>query len=220
MLRFFDQPWQSVPVCVIDTETTGLRLGRDEACSIGLVRFESGQAVSSRYSLICPSLAIPENATAIHGITDEMVSSSPTIDAFFEQPETLALLDGAQPLAYNAGYDRYFVVPFGDDWSWPWLDCLSLVRKVDRFAKGTGRHRLEPTCARHGVALTNAHNAEADARAAGELFYKLAPNEFHKHATLGAVLAWQRRAEAEEWFRFNDWLSRKQKEEACPTGNQ
>jgi DNA polymerase III epsilon subunit-like protein len=125
-----------------------------------------------------------------------------------------ALLRDAQPAAYNAPFDRYFVPPFGDDWTWPWLDALSLVRKVDRFAKGAGRHKLAMACGRHGVALPDAHNAGADARACGELLFKIGRELFPKQYTLGEVLGWCRRAEAEEWFRFNEWLSRQPPREA------
>ena len=74
--------------------------------------------------------------------------------------------------------------------------------------RGAGRHKLGAACARHGVALDNAHSAEADARAAGELFYKLVPKLGLNPATLGAVLGWQRKAEANSWFDFHSWLSR------------
>lgn len=208
MLKFFNSQWDSVPIVVIDAETTGLRLGRDKACSIAAVRFENGSVVRAVSSLINPGFPIPEAATAIHGITDAHVASAVTIEQFFDEPNTQLVLSGAQPLAYNAGYDRYFVVPFGEDWTWPWLDCLSLVRKVDKWVKGSGRHKLEATCARHNIELSKAHDAEADATAAGHLFYKLAKAEFPAGYTLGETLDWQRRAEAASWFDFNSWLAK------------
>lgn len=208
MIKFFNQRWDTVPIVVIDTETTGLRLGRDKAVSVGLVRFENGEVVGRFSSLVRPGIPIPATATAIHKITDSMVDGAPTIDDVFADSRVVALLDGAQPSAYNASYDRYFVVPFGENWDWPWLDGLSLVRKVDKWAKGAGRHKLEATCARHGIPLTAAHDAEADALAAGQLLIKLAKSEFPPGYTLGQALDWQRRAEAASWFDFNSWLSR------------
>ena len=56
--------------------------------------------------------------------------------------------------------------------------------------------------------------APADACAAGELLFKLGRETFPKDYTLGQALGWQRRAEAEEWFRFNEWLSRQPPREA------
>lgn len=207
MLKYFNQQWDTVPVTVIDTETTGVQPGRDRTVQVGIVRFEGGAAVGSFVSLVNPGAPIPASATAIHGITDEMVGGAPTLAEVFAHPTAIKLLEGAQYGAYNAGFDRYFIPPIGEDWSYPWADALSLVRKVDRFERGKGRHRLGAACARHGIELAEAHSAGADARAAGELFYKLGRQTFPKHYTMGQLLIWQRREEAEEWGRFMTWLS-------------
>lgn len=214
MLRFFHAQWDSVPIVVIDTETTGLLVGKDKAVSVALVRFENGKPVGSFASFVNPGFPIPAEATAIHKITDAAVQCAPTVEELFADPRVTALLEGAQPAAYNGPFDKHFVPPFGEDWTWPWLDALSLVRKVDRYAKGAGRHKLAPTCERHGIALDNAHDAESDARAAGELLLKLGKQEFPQKYALGQALGWQRRSEAEEWFRFNEWLSKQPPREA------
>jgi DNA polymerase-3 subunit epsilon len=219
MLKYFNQQWDAVPLIVVDTETTGTQPGRDRTVQVGLVRFEGGVAVASSCALINPCMPIPATATAIHGITDEMVGGAITLAEYFALPRTIDLLRDAQPAAYNAQFDRYFVPPFGEDWSYPWADSLSLVRKVDRFVKGKGRHKLSAACARHGVELGGAHDAGADARAAGELLYVLGRKTFPKHYTMGALLSWQRREEADEWARFMGWLSQQPpREEAQPGG--
>ncbi len=130
-----------------------------------------------------------------------------TIEAFFAHPRTIKLLEGAQAGAYNGPFDKHFVPPFGLDWTWPWLDGLTLVRKVDRYVKGSGRHKLAAVCERHGVELPKAHDAVSDARSAGLLFYKLGRKTFPKYYSLGQVLGWQRRTEAEEWIRFYNYVS-------------
>jgi DNA polymerase-3 subunit epsilon len=207
MIKFFNEPWESVPTAWIDTETTGTKVGKDRCCQIAVVRFERGAQVGMAEDFINPGIPIPTEATAIHGITDLSVKDAPSIESFMARADVQELLEGAQPAAYNAPFDKNFVPPFGEDWTWPWLDCLSLVRKVDRFAKGAGRHRLEATCKRHGIELIGAHGAGPDARAAGQLFYKLARVEFPAGYTLGQALGWQRRVECEEWIRFMGWLS-------------
>ena len=207
MLRFFNQQWDTVPLTVIDTETTGVQPGRDRTVQVGMVRFEGGQVVGSFTSLVNPGILIPASATAIHGITDEMVGGAPTLAEVFAHPTAVKLLEGVQFGAYNCQFDRHFIPPIGDDWSYPWVDSLSFVRKVDKYARGKGRHRLGVACERHGIVLTEAHSASADARAAGELFYKLGRQTLPKHYTMGQLLIWQRREEAEEWGRFMTWLS-------------
>src|ERR1041384_751619 len=147
MLKYFNQQWDTVPVCMIDTETTGVQPGRDRTVQVGLVRFENGAPVGSFSSLVNPGIPIPASATAIHGITDAHVAGAPPLAEVFAPPQAVKLLEGAQYAAYNASFDRYFIPPIGDDWSYPWADSLSLVRKVDRYARGKGRHRLGAACA-------------------------------------------------------------------------
>lgn len=207
MIRFFNTLWSEVPTVWIDTETTGVKPGTDRCVQVAVVRFENGLPVGSAQSFVDPGVPIPEAATAIHGITDVAVKGAPSIEHFMARADVKALLESAQPAAYNAPFDRHFVPPFGEDWTWPWLDALSLVRKVDRYEKGPGRHKLEATCKRHGIELTGAHDAGADAKAAGQLFYKLGLATFPDGYSLGSALGWQRRSEAEEWHRFNAWLS-------------
>lgn len=210
MISFFSTRWDRVPIIFLDTETTGIKPGHDRAVQVGLARFEGGECVDSNVCEINPGIPIPAEATAIHGIDDARVADAPTLTEFFGDPRTQRLLDGAQPAAYNAPFDKNFVPPFGDDWTWPWLDCLSIVRVLDRYARGKGRHKLEASCQRHGVTLEKAHDAGADAQAAGELFYRVVPklDAYRPDWTLGWLLSWQRHQEADEWYRFSEWRSR------------
>ncbi len=217
MLSHFNANWQSVPIVVIDTETTGVAPGIDRACSIALVRFEQGKAVDWISSFIDPKRDIPPEASAIHGIVGSDVHGAPTIEEFFGAHRPRELLKGAQPCAYNAPFDREFVQREAfDDWNWPWLDPLVFVRRVDRFAKGKGRHTLIAACERHGVTLHGAHSAIHDARAAGELFFKIVPRaleEENLHPStleLGRLILLQKRHEACDWFDFAAWRARKQ----------
>ncbi len=207
MLNFFNRRWDSVPLVFVDTETTGVRPGFDRAVQIGIARFESGKLVRTFTSFVNPHMPIPAEASSIHGIADRDVAGAPTVDELFARPEVKGLLEGAQAGAYNASFDRYFVPPFGSDWTWPWVDSLSLVRDVDRFARGAGRHKLEAACKRHGIELSKAHDAGSDAGAAGRLYYKLGAEVFGS-GSLGDAIRWQCHAEADSWHNFNSWLSK------------
>lgn len=218
MLQLFTRRWHEVPTVWIDVETTGVNPARDRAVSVAIARFEGGRCVDCHGVEVDPGIPIPPEATSIHGITDAMVAGKKTIAEVFALPGVLELLKGAQPAAYNAPFDRHFVPPFGEDWTWPWLDALSIVRVVDRFVRGKGRHKLEAACARHGVELPKAHDALGDARAAGALFYTLAPSQFSPVTTLGAALFWQRQREAEEWHRFTQWRAAQPPQEEVRNG--
>lgn len=211
MLKFFDRVWSEVPIVVVDVETTGLKPGVDRAVQVALVRFESGTEIGHLCSTVNPGIPIPAEATQIHGITDADVAHVGTIEQLFALGEARALLEDAQPLAFNAQFDRLFVPPGAfSDYHWPWLDPLTTVRVVDRFVRGQGRHKLTAACERHGVELDSAHDAKQDARAAGQLFYALTPkiDPAAQAWTLGRLIKWQREQEASEWFRFMDWMRR------------
>jgi DNA polymerase-3 subunit epsilon len=206
--------WDSVPIVMLDFETTGIRPGLDRAVEVGLARFEGGRLVAQLGSLLDPQMPIPADARRVHGIGDADVAGKPLVTEFFARPDVAELLSGAQPAAYNAGFDRWFVPPWAlADWTWPWLDALPLVRVVDRWVRGAGRHRLSTACARHGVALANAHRADDDARAAGELLIKLVSAQWVMPPCLGELLGWMRQREAEQWLDFNSWLARQPERE-------
>lgn len=209
MLRCFHQKWSELPTVWLDTETTGVVPGADGVVQFGIARFSAGgRFVDSESWLVNPGRPIPASATEIHGITDEMVRDAPPLAEVLALPRVRELLDGAQPGAYNATFDAP-MLPGLFDRDWPWLDSLTLVRLVDRYAKGKGRHKLATVCARHGIALgEHAHDAGADARAAGELFYKLAPGVRDMPGQLGNALRWFEIQRTEEWHRFNDWRAR------------
>lgn len=224
MIKLFNEKWDAVPVLAIDTETTGIIPGQDAAVQVALVRFEGGAPVASASSLIDPGREIPITAITIHGITNEAVKDAPTLLQFFNQPATKELIAGAQPLAFNATFDRAFVPlqAWGEDWGWQWLDPLTFVRVVDRFVRGQGRHKLEAACARRGIEITKAHDAAADAEAAGRLFYRVVPEtdwakgDDHEPNSLGQLLAWQRHVESDEWYRFMEWLAAQPPREVRP----
>jgi DNA polymerase III subunit epsilon len=210
-------PWRDVPYVFIDFETTGTRPMIDRAVEVGLARFERGRYVAGRQSLLDPGMPIPAAVTAIHGIADADVAGMPRVEDFFATDAVQRLMQGAQLGAYNATFDRWFVPPSAlPDWTWPWVDALTVVRIVDKFAPGPGRHKLTAACERHGIELERAHRADADARSAGELFFKLVPQVFQGRV-LGELLGWMRRHEAEQWCDFHSWLARQPRREDATT---
>jgi DNA polymerase-3 subunit epsilon len=220
VIKLFNLPILQVPMVWIDTETTGFRAGVDRVVQLGIARFQPGSTDPTiRTWFVNPGGTIPEVATAIHGITDAMVTDAPPLSRVMVQPELAELLDGAQPGAYNAGFDRGFL-PGLTDHTWPWLDSLTIVRKCDRYVRGKGRHKLEATCERHGIPLASAHDAGQDAAAAGRLFIKLVSGAKMRRELpqkLGDLLLWLELERAREWHRFSEWLSQQpsQEEEAA-----
>jgi DNA polymerase III subunit epsilon len=92
------------PLVVFDLEATGLNKRTDRVVAIGLVRYEPDGSARQVHYLVNPCQPIPEDATAIHGITDDDVKEAPT---FAEMAEILErLFEGADLAGYNLlGWD-------------------------------------------------------------------------------------------------------------------
>ncbi len=88
---------------VLDTETTGLSSHTDHVVEIAVVDFETGDVLL--HTRLNPGRPIPAEATAIHGITDEMVKDCPV---FADVAVSLAALisEAAAIAGYNPFYDR------------------------------------------------------------------------------------------------------------------
>ena len=214
MIRHFNTPWCDVPIVSVDCETTGPRPGIDRVVQFAAVRFERGEVVSEFETLVDPGVPIPAEATAIHGITDEMVRGQQPLETILHRCHEAPLFSGAQLAAYNADFDRAMLPMLCQD-RWPWLDPLVLVRHVDRYARGQGRHKLAASCERHGIELVGAHGALADARAAGKLLLELGRITWGPAVSLGCALLWTRNRNSEQWFNYMQWLSKQPPKEGA-----
>lgn len=87
------------PLVVFDLEATGLNKRTDRIVSIALVRYEPGGGMEQVHYLLNPGIPIPEEATAIHGITDGDVAKAPTF------AEMAGILDGHFEGADLSGYN-------------------------------------------------------------------------------------------------------------------
>ncbi len=170
------QPLRSLTCTVFDTETTGLTPGLDEIISIGALRIVNGRLLRQEAfeQLIDPQRPIPSIATAIHGITDEMVGDQPTIDSVL--PRFHAFVEDTVLVGHNLAFDmRMFQekeavseVCFDN----PILDTLLLSAVIHPEEE---RHGLEDIAARLGVQPLGRHTALGDAIVTGEIFLRMIP---------------------------------------------
>jgi DNA polymerase III subunit epsilon len=207
-----DHPIASARWASIDTETTGRSATEDRVVEVGIAFFERGQLVDEKGWLIQPERPIPADATAVHGITDDDVAASPTFREAL--PEILESLRGAMPLAYNAEFDKEFLLEelrrageteaelppaFQSDVTW--VDPLTWARELQKEEKSRA---LGDVCERLGIQLDNAHRATNDARAAGQVL-----NVFLRDSrvpqTYGAFIREQRRLERLFEFQRARW---------------
>jgi len=201
--------WQTAKVMVIDTETTGVDPATDAIVELGAVTFQGADSVDVRRMVLNPGRTIPAEAAAIHGITDEMVAGKPTLADIGER--FLAAVQGADVLcAYNWPFDESFLrAGLGDAWAAaiegkPVLDPLVIVRKVGRYWKGKGRHKLTSVCERLGIDMPQSHRASADATAAHHVLWHFR-DEFPADAHEASE--WLRVMGADQDRRFKEWLA-------------
>lgn len=78
-----------IDALVFDTETTGTDTKKDKIIQIGARILKGGKVVNTEKGfynkLINPEIPIPEGASAVNGITDEMVQNAPTIESVMNE---------------------------------------------------------------------------------------------------------------------------------------
>ena len=171
--------WAST-IAVFDLETTGLDLKTSRIVTACAVLIDSaGQVVGKNQEWLAnPGIEIPEAASQVHGVSTEMAMEhgrNPE-EVVAEILETLSgfLSRGIPVVAYNAPYDftilqyeaeRNNLSPLTDPK--PILDPLVMDKFVDQYRPG--KRTLEVVARLYGISLSEAHNATADAIAAGQL---------------------------------------------------
>lgn len=87
------------PLVVFDLETTGTDKLFDRIVEIAALRFEPGGGVSLLERRVNPGVGIPREATAVHGITNEMVKDLPRFATV--AGEVVAFFAGADLTGYS-----------------------------------------------------------------------------------------------------------------------
>jgi DNA polymerase III subunit epsilon len=175
-----EREWMALPIALIDVETTGRDPAVDRVVELAVVVGRGGEVVDRRSWLVNPGRPIPEESRAVHGITDEMVAGKPEFSAIAS--EVLLAFDGVIPAAYNASFDRAFllaelrrcgcdVLPASLSPNVEWFDPLVWARELHQFERGKA---LSDMTARLGIAHETAHRATDDAEAALRVLYAFA----------------------------------------------
>lgn len=210
-----DLGWSEASLAVIDFETTGLDPRVDRVLEMGIVCFDDGVLSASNNWLIDPAIPVPQDATAIHGITDEMLADQPRFEQVWSEIRTH--LEGRLPVAYNAGFDKRFLLAelermgettWGDELppsmhaDVEWIDPLVWVRELlrERSAK------LGDICAHLEIPLDAAHRAADDAAAAGRVLFALRDR---MPATYGELIRVQIRYAAQQEVDLAVWRGRR-----------
>lgn len=156
-----------------DLETTGINPKEDAIVEIGAVRFDGPDPVDTFCTLVNPGRPIPPEASAVNGITDEMVADQPRVEKVLTD---LADFCGDLPLvAHNAPFDFKFLLHAVDAHKakapeGTVLDSCALARVV---FPGQINYKLGTLVKHFGFPSGDFHRAEVDSVYCGRLFAKI-----------------------------------------------
>ncbi|MDD4004639.1 MAG: 3'-5' exonuclease [Elusimicrobiaceae bacterium] len=98
---------EDITFAFVDIETTGLSPRRgDRVCEVAVLKNRAGETLDSFVRLVNPGCPIPPQASAVHRITDDMVSGEPRFEAI--APALANEVAGCVIVCHNASFD----VPF------------------------------------------------------------------------------------------------------------
>ncbi len=195
-----------------DLETTGTDPKTCRIVTSAMISI-AGRERKDLELLADPGVEIPEQATAVHGITTEYAreNGSPHDEVLAHTITTIreAWKRGATLVVYNAPYDLSVLRALEPSFTIDGLvfDPLVVDRAMDPYRKG--KRRLENVCEHYGIELANAHEATADAVAAARVAWKLAKKYPHLVQTNGEELM----VSQTQWFydsqiKLQEWFNR------------
>lgn len=167
-----------------DLETTGTLPGVDRIVEIGAVRF-IGNEVDAVYStLVDPLIPISPGASAVNGITDDMVQGKPKIEELLASFTEFCADDVL--IAHNAAFDTQFLTADYKRFeirtpSGVILDSYPMAKKV---YPGLANYKLSTLVQHLQIDAAGFHRAEADATYCAKLLIKMVER------ISGATQAW------------------------------
>lgn len=157
------------PICFFDLETTGIDIGKDRIVEISIFKvFPNGNKESKTW-LVNPTIPIPPQTTAVHGITNEKVANEPTFNELATQVHNM--IKDADLGGYNS--DRFDIPLLAEELLRAGVD-FDMKNRVSVDVQNIFHKKEERTlsaalkfyCNKN---LENAHSAAADTEATYEI---------------------------------------------------
>ena len=153
------------PLCFFDLETTGTAISKDRIVEMAVLKLNPDGTQDKKEWRVNPEQPIPDEASNVHGITDEMVANEPTFKALSN--EVYSFIQGCDLAGYNS--DRFDIpllveellraeVPF-DFKNIKTVDVQTIFHKMEARTLAAA---LKFYCSKE---LTDAHTAHADTQA-------------------------------------------------------
>ena len=157
------------PLCFFDLETTGTNVAKDRIVEISILKVHPDGKEEKFTWRVNPTVPIPAETTAIHGIAAEDVADAPTFNQLANQ--IYNLIKEADLAGYNS---NRFDIPLlaeellraGVDFDMKNKNAIDVQTIFHKMEQRTLEAALKFYC---GTTLDNAHSAEADAIATYEV---------------------------------------------------
>lgn len=157
------------PICFFDLETTGIDVARDRIVEISIFKVYPNGTKESKTWLVNPTIPIPPQVTAVHGISDEKVANEPTFAELASQIHNM--IKDSDLAGFNS--DRFDIPLLAEELLRAGVD-FDMKNRVSVDVQ-TIFHKMEERTLSAaykfycGQTLENAHSAEADTMATYEI---------------------------------------------------
>ena len=157
------------PICFFDLETTGIDVAKDRIVEISIFKVYPNGNKESKTWLVNPTIPIPPQTTAVHGITDEKVANEPTFKELASH--IYNMIKDSDLAGFNS--DRFDIPLLAEELLRAEVD-FDMKNRVSVDVQ-TIFHKMEERTLSAaykfycGESLENAHSAEADTMATYEI---------------------------------------------------
>jgi len=160
-----------IPLCFFDLETTGINITQDRILEIAVIKVMPNGEVLRKSNVVNPTVPIPAESTAIHGISEADVKYKPT---FKEVAKDYAkFFEGADLAGFNI---LKFDVPMlveeflraGVEFDYSRKKLIDAQKIFHLMEKRSLSAAFKFYC---GKDMTDAHSAEADTQATLDVLY-------------------------------------------------
>lgn len=160
----------SLTFCSLDLETTGTNPALHKIVEIGMIKFNLEKQLDEYESLINPEGSIPQNVIDIHGITNDMVQDSPTIQERIN--EIYKFIGDSVLVIHNPRFDLSFLktVKVNGVDTKEVLQAIDTVKMARKAFPYFPNHKLKTLCYQFDLDIDSHHRALSDAYGCKEVF--------------------------------------------------
>ena len=112
------------PICFFDLETTGTNPGKDRIVEIAVLKIDTNNQKKEMVWRVNPECPIPDEASSVHGITDEMVKDQPIFKQISK--EIFNFIEGCDLGGYNI--DKFDLPLLVEEFIRSGIDVSSFVK--------------------------------------------------------------------------------------------